>query len=83
MKKISKIIKMIQISFNDDKIKKIINLNSKWKNDKNLDFTKIEIKPKIDGLNEFLEIDEHLELVEKNIPIKFLNIKLEQNLLIQ
>ena len=68
--------KMIEISFDDDKIKKTIYLNSKNGriifSDKNLDFTIIEIKPKIDELNEFLEIDEHLELIEKNIPIYIL-----------
>ena len=65
--------KKIDISFDEDKIKKTIYLNErKFSSDENLDFTIIEIKPNDDALNDFLEVDEHLDLLENNIPIYIL-----------
>ena len=61
--------KNIKISFNDDKITKIIKINEARKTftSKDIDITIIEIIPNVDDINDFLEIDkEFVESVDIN-----------------
>ena len=65
----------IDFSLNDDNIYKAINIYEKSKvfTDKETDTTFIEIRPKEDGINFFLDLDESIfketELLEKYIKI--------------
>ena len=72
-----KVYKIIKIVLIEKEIKIVINESRKTFTDEKLDVTIIEIIPKVDGINNFLEIDNDIN--EKNMKDKIKNVYILQN----